>query len=182
MPPLVIEVSAVPEVSAPMIAATLAEADAVYRSTGVRFVWRRDGSPYAQLHVFISNEAGPPRDGTTTLGWLDFEQDVPGHNIHVSYGNAVRFMDQSREVVGAAAQKTVAEREYLLGRAMGRALAHELGHYLLATKEHSSKGLLKGSRTAQEFFAVDRGAFAIPAIERRQILARLSKEADVASR
>ena len=31
----------------------------------------------------------------------------------------------------------LAQREMLLARAMGRALAHELGHYLLASKIHT---------------------------------------------
>ena len=31
------------------------------------------------------------------------------------------------------------EREMLMARAMGRALAHELGHYFLASKEHTQE-------------------------------------------
>jgi hypothetical protein len=182
MPPIVIDVSAVPEVSAALLATILAETDALYRSAGVRFAWRRDASPHAMLHVFISNETGPPRHGTTPLGWLEFEQDVPAHDVHVSYANAVQFMSDAREVIGAVSEKTIAERDGLLGRALGRALAHELGHYLLATKEHSPKGLLKGARTAREFFAVDRSALAIPLVERGQIVARLSRESEVARR
>jgi hypothetical protein len=91
-------------------------------------------------------------------------------------------MEESRAVVGLVFQKTTFERELLLGRALGRALAHELGHYLLATKDHASKGLLRGARSAQEFFSPDRSSFAIQPIDRGLIVARLSKEADVASR
>ena len=43
----------------------------------------------------------------------------------------------------------------LLARAMGRALAHEMGHYLLASKEHTKNGLMQAHRTATEFFGPD---------------------------
>jgi hypothetical protein len=181
-PPIVIVVAAIADVSPSLLSTVMSETDAIFRSAGVRFDWRHDGAPLAALHVFITKETGPARERETPLGWVAFEQGVPAREIHVSYGNALRFMEASREVVGAVHQKTTAEIETLLGRALGRALAHELGHYLLAMKEHASKGLLKGARTAQEFFSLDRSPFAIQAVDRRQIIARLSKEADVASR
>jgi len=182
MPPIVIDVTAVSQASPSLVTAALDETDALFRGTGVRFQWRRDASLHAALHVLITNESGPARDGATPLGWLEFDDGAPANDIHLSYANAVRFMEDSREVVGIVAQKTPAERDRLLSRAMGRALAHELAHYLLATKDHSPKGLLKGARTAQEFFAVDRSPFVIVPLERGQIAARLSREADIASR
>ena len=51
------------------------------------------------------------------------------------------------------------EREVLMARAIGRALAHELGHYFLASKEHTKKGLMKAHRTAVEFFGQDARPF-----------------------
>jgi hypothetical protein len=38
----------------------------------------------------------------------------------------------------------------LLARALGRALAHEIGHYLLGTAEHSSHGLMRASFAPQD--------------------------------
>src|SRR5437763_16397075 len=107
MPPIVIDVAAVSEVSPSLLATILAEADALYRGAGVQFRWHREASPLATLRVLITNEQGPVREGSTPLGWLDFEHGVPDREIHVSYGNAVLFMDQSREVVGVMSQKTV---------------------------------------------------------------------------
>jgi hypothetical protein len=37
-----------------------------------------------------------------------------------------------------------------LGRALGRALAHEIGHYLLGTREHTEDGLMRPQFTPQE--------------------------------
>jgi hypothetical protein len=182
-PPIVIDVAAITDVSPSLLATIIGETEALYRTAGVHFVWRHDSSPLATLHVLITKEAGPARPGNNTpLGWLDFEQGIPGRDIHVSYGNAVHFMEESREIVGTVSQKTIAERDALLGRALGRALAHELAHYLLATAQHSANGMLRGARTAQEFFSPDRRPFAINSLDRLQIIARLNKELDVASR
>jgi len=67
-----------------------------------------------------------------------------------------------------------AERETMLGRAMGRALAHEMGHYLLASKAHSVKGLMRAKRTAVEFFAIERTRFELDAEQRTAVTLRLA--------
>jgi hypothetical protein len=40
--------------------------------------------------------------------------------------------------------------DMLLARALGRALAHEIGHYLLGTAEHSAHGLMRASFAPQD--------------------------------
>ena len=55
-------------------------------------------------------------------------------------------------------------------------LSHELGHYLLASKIHTPKGLMKASRTAFEFFAPEHGGFAIEAGQTQVLVARLRNE------
>jgi hypothetical protein len=69
-----------------------------------------------------------------------------------------------------------------LGRAMGRALAHELGHYLTASKAHAKKGLMRATRTASEFFALERWGFAIDPAQRRAMVARQLGESMVVRR
>jgi hypothetical protein len=182
VPPIVVDVTTMTDVAPTVVSIAIEETQAIYRSAGLRFIWRNGTRPLNALRVFISAETGPARDDRTPLGWLNFENGEPTREIHLSFRNAERFMEQSREVVGIVSQKTLAEKYRLLGRALGRALAHELGHYLLATTTHTAKGLLKGSRTAQEFFAPDRSAFAIDLAERRQIAARVLKEFDLARR
>src|SRR5262249_24766161 len=66
------------------------------------------------------------------------------------------------------------EQQILLGRAMGRALAHELGHYLLASKAHSARGLMQGRRTTAELFATERVRFQLEAEQRSALAVRLS--------
>ena len=76
---------------------------------------------------------------------------------------------------------TRAERQVMLGRVMGRALAHELAHYLLATKIHTARGLLKAVRSAQEFFSIEQSRFQLEPEQRTQIAERLRAEALMAS-
>jgi hypothetical protein len=57
---------------------------------------------------------------------------------------------------------------------MGRALAHELGHSLLASKAHSAQGLMKARLTASELFSLPRDRFGIDAQQRAAIAGRLA--------
>jgi len=180
LPPIVVAMAADPNVSPAVVRLVAEEANAIFRAAGVRFVWRDRPESPASLLVAIDNEPGPERESSTPLGWLVFENGAPTPRIHISYRNAVQYMAVSREVIGVVGAKTVAERETLLGRLMGRALAHELGHYLLATKEHTAKGLLKRAPSAQEFFSPLRSAFTLDAAECSQIAARLEKRLDLA--
>jgi hypothetical protein len=182
VPPIIVDVALLTDVSPSVVSAVIEETQALFRSAGVKFIWRRGSSSLGALRVLLSAERGPARDGATPLGWLGFENGEPMREIHLSYANAEAFMEESREVVGVIGQKTLAERYRLLGRALGRALAHELGHYLLATPTHTPKGLLKGRRSAQEFFSHDRSAFALDLAERRQVAARVLREFDLARR
>jgi hypothetical protein len=42
-------------------------------------------------------------------------------------------------------------QDQLIGRMAGRALAHEIGHYLLASTKHAEEGLMKPLITPAEF-------------------------------
>jgi hypothetical protein len=179
--PIVINISAAPNVSASVVELILAEADAIFRSAGVSFIWRRGEQTPTTLRVAIGNERGAPRDRGMPLGWIMFEDDRPDQKIYVSYANAERFMEDSPEVIGRLNNMPRVEREKMLGRVIGRALAHELGHYLLASKSHTPKGLLKAVRSAQELFAADRKRFQLEPAQRTQIAARLQREALLAS-
>src|SRR4051812_29054297 len=142
---MTITVSAGPEVSPTLVTRLLKETEAVWRAAGFTFVWRRTGAPAAadprvasrdpqwppSVRVVIGDNAGTARDSRTPLGWIVFDDDrSPQQEIHLSHANAWRLMEASRPVVGIVDQMPIAQREILLARAMGRALAHELGHYL----------------------------------------------------
>jgi len=195
IPPMIVNVSiAAADVSPDLIKRALAETASLWRSSGVTFVWQRAprvaaassvAGPYLPnaMHLIIGNDRGVGRDGKRPLGWILFDAvDAPQQEIYLSYANAMTMMEEARGVVGLAAEMPRAQREILVARAMGRALAHELGHYLLASKQHTPQGLMKAVLTATELFTTDTSALRLEAAQRSAVVARLSGRPAVASR
>ena len=70
--------------------------------------------------------------------------------IHLWLGGAEVLARNSESDGQSFTMKPVAERDGILLRMLGVALAHELGHYLLDTSRHSSAGLLRQTMAARE--------------------------------
>ena len=182
---LIVNVSATRDIPASVVRDALVEANRIWRPGGTTFDWRRESTLPAPLRVVIDHEgAAPAAANTMALGWVIFDAGVPGADIHLSYANAQRLLEESADFVGHSRARimTIVEHDTMLARALGRALAHELGHILLASKEHTQSGLMKATRTAVEFFAPDTQRFEITAAQRAEIAARLLKRPLVASR
>ncbi len=189
LPPMIVTVTA-PQLPPRLLHYALAEADAIWKGSGVIFLWREaprsvpstspvSGPPALpnSVRVVFGDAPGLAAGGGMPLGWIVFDDvTTPEQEIYVSYGNALRLLRSSRGVVGLVEQMTTTQRETLLGRAMGRALAHEIGHYLFASKIHTRRGLMKATRTAFELFTPDPGGFVIEAGQRQVIMARLKSE------
>src|SRR5262249_46543677 len=177
-PPMVVTVTALADVSPALVSRVLEEPDAIWQAAGVVFVWRRvplsaatrlDQDPFdasSGLRVVIGNAPGTLHDNLMPLGWIQFAHESPAQEIYLSYRNAVAFMIESAPVTGVISRMPPAEKEIKLSRAMGRALAHELGHYLMASKVHSRHGLMQARHTAYEFFEFSRHGFEIDMTER----------------
>jgi hypothetical protein len=197
IPPMIVYISAGAEVSVSLVSRLCAEAEAIWRPAGVTFAWRRapraaagstlatDSGPFVPdtLRLTIGGDRGAARNGRMPLGWIVFDAETaPQQDIYLSHSNAREMLESAAGVVGVADQMPLAQRDTLLARAMGRALAHELGHYLLASKAHTQRGLMKAILTAVELFGPDAGAFRLEAAQRRAVAARLRGEPLVASR
>lgn len=181
-PPIGVTVIVGRGVAPALVSRILDETDAIWRGSGFSFVWQREGGLPAALSVTIDNATSVQLEGQTTLGWIQFdERSIPTPFIHLSYTNAMTLLEQSRGIVGQVNQMPLAERNTLLGRAMGRALAHEIGHYLLASKVHTAKGLMATKRSASELFARDRDHFRIDDAQRATMAARLAPPAITAT-
>lgn len=195
IPPVIVAVETPPEMPSRLIAAVLAETDAIWRPYGVSFIWRRTPKvaktaspaigPYVAntLRLIIGEEHGVGSYGHLPLGWIVFDDaTMPQQEIYLSHANAIAMMDNAAGVVGIVSQMPPIQRETLLARAMGRALAHEMGHYLLASKAHTERGLMKAVLTAVELFQPGAREFRIEPAQRRAVAARLRGEPLVASR
>jgi len=181
---LTINVFAASDISPTMVSRALDETASIWRAAGVEFVWKRaPASPTpAALSVVIGHDVRPVREGALALGWIYFDESTPGQRLYISYTNVQQLMRESVGAIGVVDHMPIFEREVLMARAIGRALAHELGHYFLASKEHTKNGLMKAHRTAVEFFGPDHRPFKLDGAQRSQITARLAQEAVVVSR
>jgi hypothetical protein len=57
----------------------------------------------------------------------------------------------------------VAIHDAAVGRALGRALAHEIGHFLLRTRQHSPTGLMQAMHSISALIGTDRRPFVLSA-------------------
>jgi hypothetical protein len=180
LPAMTVHVHAAPSVSSLLLDKALEEAAALWRSTGVTFHWRKmGGMPRGEPsqvtpRVIIADEKGePPKRGGAPLGWVNFTGDEPDQEIHISRANAATMLRETRGPAGSIERMTPLESSVILGRILGRALAHELGHYLLKTKSHSPSGLMRERRPIRDFFARARAGFEVDAAQRQAVARRL---------
>jgi hypothetical protein len=85
-----------------------------------------------------------PAAGDTGLGAIQFASDgTPASDIVLHY-DAVKRIATSAPFMGLhPALWPAGLREEIVARALGRALAHEIGHYLLRSPHHTSSGLMQ---------------------------------------
>lgn len=185
LPPMIVTVAAASDVPPSLVSLMLAETDAIWRGAGFTFVWQRvplDAWPLdtpasrpASLRVVIGRNQRALVDGTMPLGWIVFDDvSTPEQDVYVSYATAVRLLESATGTIGPINAMPRLQREMLMARAMGRALAHEIGHYLLASKAHADRGLMKAVQTATELFSPDRTRFLVEPAQMTTVAARIA--------
>jgi hypothetical protein len=166
---LVLTVAAPPGISKAIVSGALNEAADIWRAAGLALKWRASNRPSmaiepSAVQVLLDDEQAPPSDGSLALGWVAFgPSGLPAPLLHLSHRNAIRLL----EAETAYRDRPPRYKELLLARALGRVLAHELGHYLMASKDHSPSGLMKAHRLADELFSPTRSGFRLDDGERR---------------
>jgi hypothetical protein len=123
------------------------EASRIWRQYGVSLVTEDAGgcadASDAVLKVTIDvGRVSASRDAG--LGAIQFASDgTPGSAIVLNY-DAVTRIATSAPVMGLhPALWPVGLRDEIIARALGRALAHEIGHYLLRSPLHARSGLMQ---------------------------------------
>ena len=124
------------------------EAGRAWTALGVDICWRDVRTPcdHARVTLYVRvAEDVPTADPATrrALGWIGFSDvEGPGPFIVLSLRRAMDLLGRAERGARRLADLPgMVER--LLPRALGRALAHELGHYLLARRAHSPTGLMR---------------------------------------
>jgi hypothetical protein len=117
----------------------------------------------ATIALTVTTRTLPATD-TIGLGWIDFVNGEPQPAVTVSVAAARRLLAGSWAGVPFSSLPKRVSRTFLQ-RALARAIAHEIGHYLLRSRTHEPRGLMRA------VFSVDE------IMDGRQALVRLSDDA-----
>jgi hypothetical protein len=183
VPPLTVNVYAARGISPHLVTQTLNEAGAVWNDSGITLAWRvRIGEQpqySATPHVVIDDDKGrAPGQGLVPVGWVQFNRpDDPDQEIHISRNNGLTLLKTAAGLGRPVNRMPSSEVELLLGRLLGRALAHEMGHYLLRSRAHTRSGLMRGERTIREFVSEGRRSFQVNPEQRALVATRIREMA-----
>jgi len=159
-------VFAPPDVTESLVIRVFDEANAIWGPTEIAFDWHRitpqDIAAAWQMTVTIDDERKGFAEQHGALGWILFTADGPAPSIGLSRANAEALIPRTPGVTGA----TIVGHEILIGRALGRALSHEIGHYLLKSKAHTPHGLMRAMWPSDELLSNDRRGFRLTAEQR----------------
>jgi hypothetical protein len=146
---IAIEVSATLDLSwsARDVRAFRDEASRAWAAAGLDVCWRDavTGCHEAArtLHVRIAPDVPAAVAGErSALGWIGFARSGPGTFIVLSIRRATELLARAERGARRLGELPDMVRR-LLPRALGRALSHELGHFLLARRAHSRDGLMR---------------------------------------
>ena len=93
--------------------------------------------------------------GPLVLGTTLFDNGHATPYITLSLAAAENFAENSSEGGVRFTARTTYQRDAILMRMVGVALAHEMAHYLLDTSTHSTEGLLQAGLTIRELSSPD---------------------------
>lgn len=132
----------------------VSETERIWRREGVALRWvavPESGPPNAPLRVLVISRREALAAGTST--WTVGEL-VPHAGQRAL---AIASIAGAERVVKASSSRRLQlldgqeAAHYRLGVVLGRAVAHEIGHYLLATPTHADRGLMRATIDAREF-------------------------------
>jgi hypothetical protein len=105
----------------------------------------------------------------SVLASIAFLDDLPRPTI-VVYPSAIAAIVSDSKLQGLPASEWPPDlRELVLGRVLGRALAHEIGHFLLRSRSHSAIGLMRANPSVTDLVERSRQNFFLSADDEKRL-------------
>jgi hypothetical protein len=166
------------------------ETSAIWEPHGVALRWITSPVerflPNAHHTVVVLGDDCPPaharppaggRRALLRLGAVVFLEGrvVPENTLVLSLDATRRLVEEARWGDQPVASWPPAVRAELVGRAFGRVLAHEIGHYLIAWRAHTPEGLMRKDFDAGSLIDPDRRDFELSPMLAPRLRARLAQ-------
>ena len=144
-----------------VLSAMRREVEAIVVPAGIHLTWNSgpDAGVYSRIAVMrLQGQCRPEAPFTTSIP-TDRRDSEPLGQTQVVDGKVLPFADVRCDSVRKVIDRDLraaatADRDELLGRALGRVMAHELYHVLLRTRSHGRAGLARPVLTSSDLLAV----------------------------
>jgi hypothetical protein len=154
------------------------EADAIWRPFGVSVTaLPRGAGPgmhdvrlTVQLVERLDPGQGPSLGGITFLG-----DEGPEPVLRLATATLERMLTGLRLSGRPFEDLPPAIAHGVYGRALGRVLAHELGHFLLSSRAHRDTGVMRAAFSVADLTGPSRRAFALDRVDLPRLKVRLSR-------
>jgi len=161
---LAIDITALMPMSDTELRAMVGETTALWKPHGVVLTWITSGAtsdPLPHGVVRVANGAASRTATALPLGAVVFAEGsaTPAHTLMLSVAAVIQTVKNVKWQNRALAELPANSRDHLIGRALGRVLAHELGHYLLGLRVHAKSGLMRPEFRADQLIALSRQGF-----------------------
>jgi hypothetical protein len=165
--------SPAPGISPAAIDAAVGEATALWSRYAVAIVPAGDESDPAAIRLSVVfdrwSAGGPsPRPGFAdspwagALGAVVFDRDAQPRSVITVFMDAVLILVERARVFGTAERAwPPLLRQRVIGRMLGRVIAHEVGHYLFRSEQHTRDGLMRARFRSDDLAAESRTGFAL---------------------
>jgi hypothetical protein len=149
------------------------EADSLWRRYGVRLT-RGDGASPQHVQIVIVDDPLPGSfrdgEGDRGLGWITFlTPETPRNVIYLSWNRTVKLFSELPGVKQPLEHLPDSLRIGALARALGRTLAHEVGHYVFSSTDHARVGMMRRNYSAFQLFERDAGPFRLDSDRERAL-------------
>ena len=165
-----------------MRANALGEASRIWRLYGVSLTTDDDGRCNAANGHAVTVTIDADDDSQSSeagLGAIRFAPDgSPDSTIVLNVGAVTRIATSGPVMGTHPALWPAGLRDEIVARALGRALAHELGHFLLRSPHHAKSGLMRARQEGSVLGSPNGRPFGLTSVDRARLRLALASRDD----